>query len=95
MLRNNSLHRKPNTKLMNTENTAKFTNELENAYAFLFKNDSEYAYSASRNTPRELAEKMTAAFLKGSANKDGTGIKMACKALGIKQTMKAISAFLN
>ena len=80
---------------MNTENTAKFTNELEKAYAFLFKNDPEYAYSAARNTPRELAEKMTSAFLKGSANRDGAGIKLACKAIGIKQTFKAISSFLN
>lgn len=79
----------------NIENTTKFTNELEKAYAFLFKHDPEYAYSAARNTPRELAEKMAAAFLKGSANKDGAGIKMACKALGIKQTMKEIAAFLN
>lgn len=80
---------------MNTENTAKFTNELEKAYAFLFKNDSQYASTAAQMTPRELAEKMTAAFLKGSANKNGSGVKIACKALGIKQTMKEISAFLN
>jgi hypothetical protein len=80
---------------MNTENTTKFTNELEKAYTFLFKSDPEYAYSAARNTPRELAEKMAAAFLKGEANKDGAGIKLACKAIGIKQTMKAISAYLR
>lgn len=80
---------------MNIENTARFTNELEKAYAFLFKNDPEYAYSASRNTPQELAGKMTAAFLTGSANKDGAGIKLACKAIGIKQTMNEILAFLK
>ena len=38
---------------------------------------------------------MTVGLAKGGANKDGEGIKRACKAVGIKHTYAAISAFLK
>lgn len=74
-------------------NRETFETALVTAYTDLFANDPEYAYAASRTTPAALAAKMTAGLLTGSANKDGEGIKRACKACGIKHTYKAIQAF--
>lgn len=76
-------------------NLDKFTAALESAYVDLFANDPEYAYSASRTTPQALASRMASLLVTADANKDGEGIKRACKACGIKQTYKAISAFLQ
>lgn len=64
-------------------------------YADLFANDPEYAYSASRTTPHDLARKMTIGLDTGSANKDGDGIKRTCRELGIPHTYKAIRAYLS
>lgn len=50
--------------------------------------------SLSRLTPRELAEKMTRGLRTGEASKDGDGIRLTCKALGIAHTYKAIRAYL-
>ncbi len=75
-------------------NTEQFQTALTDAYKDLFANDPEYAYSASRTTPEALAVKMTAGLATGAANKDGTGIKRACKAVGIKPTWAAIRAYL-
>ena len=80
---------------MNQANRAIFELHLSDAYADLFANDPEYAYSAARCRPSELAYKMTLGLCKGEANTDGEGIKRACKAVGIKHTYKAISAYLN
>jgi hypothetical protein len=71
-----------------------FETKLAEAYADLFKNDPDYAYSASRCTPEGLAAKMTAGLRTGAANHDGAGIKRACKAVGIKHTHKAIREYL-
>ena len=76
-------------------NYEKFKEELEKQYDNLFVNDSEYAYSASKTTPKELAEKMTDCLKRGSANKEGIGIKNTCKKFGIKYTYKDIIKFLN
>jgi hypothetical protein len=76
-------------------NTERFRAALTIAYQDLFVTDEEYAYAAARTTPEALAEKMTAGLLTGSANHDGTGIRRACKAVGIKHTRKAIVAFLR
>lgn len=73
----------------------RFQTILTEQYERLFEQDPEYSFSASRTTPAALAEKMTAGLKKGSANKDGTGIKNTCKALGIKHTYQAIRAFLG
>lgn len=81
---------------MNTQsNLEKFTSALESAYVDLFANDPEYAYSASRTTPKALASRMASLLMTGDANKEGEGIKRACKACGIKQTYKALSEFLQ
>jgi hypothetical protein len=76
-------------------NLDKFTEALELAYIDLFANDPEYAYSAAITTPEALASKMASCLIIGDANKDGEGIRRACKACSIKQTYKAISAFLQ
>ena len=80
---------------INNMNREKFINELTLAYEDLFKNDAEYAYSASKTTPKVLAEKMTVGLIGGTANHEGAGVKRACKAVGIKHTLKAIRQFLT
>jgi hypothetical protein len=80
---------------LNQQNCQAFRVSLERAYGALFANDPNYAYSAARTTPAALAEKMTIGLAKGEANKDGEGVKTACKALGIAYTYKAIAAYLT
>lgn len=72
-----------------------FIEELTIAYRDLFQTNPEYSYSASRTTPEALAAKMVAGLTQGTANKDGEGIKKACRQCGIKQTFKAIQEYLN
>lgn len=40
-----------------------------------------------------IAERMRAAFVRGSYNHDGLAIRLACKRLGIKHTRKAMESF--
>lgn len=77
-----------------TSNRELFMTELTAAYEQLFT-QPEYAFAASRTTPRELAMKMTEGLATRGANKNGSGIQIACKACGIRHTYKAIAAFLN
>lgn len=49
--------------------------------------------SAAHTQPEVLALRMTVGLARGSANKDGDGIKRACKACGIKHTYQAIRAY--
>lgn len=72
-----------------------FYAKLAEVYAELFANDAEYAYSAARSTPEDLARKMTTGLAAGTANKDGQGIRRTCKALGIAYTYKAIREYLG
>lgn len=76
-------------------NQAQFHAALVVAYKELFETNPEYAYSASKTTPEELAARMMEAVLRGSANTTGPGFRMACKACGIAHTGKAIDAFLG
>lgn len=76
-------------------NYEKFRQQLELAYVDLFASDPDYSYAAARNTPVGLSDKMTHGLLTGSANHDGTGIKRACKAVGVKHTRKAIREYLE
>lgn len=76
-------------------NRERFQVELEKAYQDLFATNPEYAYTRDRISLENLAIRMTAGLANGSANKDGDGIKRACKACGIKQTYKAIREYLN
>ncbi len=71
-----------------------FKTTLTEQYRRLFLTP-EYAYSASRCTPEALALKMTDGLLSGSANKDGDGIKLTCRALKIPYTYKGIRSFLT
>lgn len=79
--------------LMATANFLLFKETLTEEYKILFEND-RYAYVASKNTPLELAEKMTKGLADGKASKDGEGIKKTCERLKIKHTYKAIREFL-
>lgn len=72
-----------------------FRKHLEDAYADLFANDPDYSFAASRTTPAALATTMTGSLAAGTANFNGAGIKRACKAVGIKQTMRAIRDYLR
>ena len=72
-----------------------FFETLAGEYEHLFEHDPEYAYSAAHIGPRDLARKMTLGLDRGSANKDGEGIKRTCKKLGINHTYKAIRAYLG
>ena len=71
-----------------------FNTQLEKEYVALFETE-EYAYSAKRCTPSELARKMTLGLDNGTANKDGEGIKRTCKHFKIAYTHKAIREFLS
>jgi hypothetical protein len=75
-------------------NAETFKTILASNYVKLFETP-EYALAASRYSPEALAEKMTAGLISGSANKDGDGIRMTCKHLGIKTTYKAIREYLT
>ena len=70
-----------------------FEATLAAQYQVLFETP-EYAYAKSRRTPEELAHKMTSGLAAGTANKDGDGIRTACKLLGIPHTYKAIRGAL-
>jgi hypothetical protein len=75
-------------------NYEKFENELRKNFEFLFL-DIRYRYAANHRTPAELAARMTYSLLNGTADKNGKGIKLTCKALGIKNTYKAIQEYLS
>lgn len=72
-----------------------FREALAREYSVLFATSEDYAYAAARTTPFELARKMTLGLDNGTANKDGEGIKRCCAKLGIRQTYKAIRAYLT
>ncbi len=76
-------------------NYIRFERALQEEYADLFVNDPDFAYAAARNTPAGLAAKMTSGLRTGGANHAGTGIRRACKAVGIKHTAKAIREYLG
>jgi len=71
-----------------------FRDTLAAQYHDLF-NTPDYAIAAARMTPEALATRMTDGLIKGTANKDGDGIKRTCKILGIKPTYAAIKQYLN
>ena len=77
---------------MTTQET--FAATLAKHYAALFATP-EYAVSARLYTPDMMAKKFTDGLTRGTANKDGEGIKRTCKELKIKHTYTAIAAFLT
>lgn len=88
-------------------NRQQFRNALEDAYnSFRTTRHPDYPLLHPENdgktllgkplpSPEQLAERMMDSFLKKQANKDGEGVRLACKACGIKQTYKEIYAFLG
>jgi hypothetical protein len=72
-----------------------FATTLAKHYEYLFASNTDYAYAASRTNPTDLARKMTIGLSTGQASKDGDGIKLTCKELGIKNTYKAIREYLG
>lgn len=76
-------------------NREMFQTELTKQYLALYESDPSYEYSRKHITAFDLAEKMTEGLYKGTASKDGEGIKRTCKALKIKVTYKAIQEFLS
>jgi hypothetical protein len=76
-------------------NQQMFFGALKTAYTGLFASDPAYAYSASKCTAVEMAEKMLIAAIAGTANTNGQGFAMACKACAIPHTKKSIAAFLG
>lgn len=67
---------------------------LAGQFIELFKTPA-YSLAARRWTPEALAQAMTDDLGRGSADKDGAGVKATCKVLGVKCTYKAIAAFLK
>ncbi len=78
-----------------THGRVQFRKALETAYADLFANNADYAYSASKTSPAELAKRMLNAAVTGSINIDGEGVRRACKACGIKHTLRAVLEFVG
>lgn len=74
-------------------NIDRFLTVLTGQYEYLFTLP-EYQVAASRQTPADLARKMTVGLRAGTADKDGEGVKRTCKVLGIKHTYKAIREYL-
>lgn len=80
---------------MNTQiNLDKFHAQLTKEYEILFETP-DFDYARKITSPPSLSLKMTLGLDQGTANKDGVGIKRACKHFGVKHTYKAIRAFLN
>jgi hypothetical protein len=77
-----------------TTNRETFMNELARQYAELFKTP-DYAFVAGNTTAEELAKTMTDGLTRGTANKDGLGIKRTCKALKLPYTYSAIEGYLK
>jgi hypothetical protein len=84
-----------NTVTPTKTNLDLFNERLAEEYVRLFRDDPEYAYSAQRTTPQDLARKMTLGLASGSANKDGEGIRNTCRHFKLPHTYKAIRAFFN
>jgi hypothetical protein len=83
---------------MSEASKAKFKEILAKHYAVLFESDDpDYnnTWLKSKHTPQSLADKMTESLCVGLANREGKGIKRACKELDIKYTYTAIKEYLN
>ena len=68
-----------------------FRDTLAGQYRELFTTPA-YSTAAARMTPEALATRMTDGLIKGTANKDGDGIKRTCKVLKIPYTYAAIKS---
>jgi len=73
----------------------KFQSELEKAYEILFATDRRYSSVSISHTPHSLAVLMTEKLTHRSADKSNTGVKMACKVVGIKPNWNQIIPYLT
>lgn len=81
-------------RIVDTQALDRFMAEYEPAlYNAVRKHPEEYGFPLE-SVPI-VAARMRTAFERGSYNHEGSGIKAACKALGIKHTRKAIEGFLT
>lgn len=76
-------------------NQEKFRAALIDAYEDLFAHDASYTLTSRLNTPESHADKIIAGLIRGAAHKNGSGVKRACKAVGIKNTYEAIEEYLK
>ncbi len=70
--------------------TEEFDKQLRIAHE---KHPEVYMFPASRIP--DVVDRMRAAFIRGSYNKDGAAIRATCKVLGIKYTYAAINLFIG
>jgi hypothetical protein len=82
---------------MNVSQKALFLSAYVPALEAAYGSDPEWRRIVLLRNPsiEAMAEKMVEGLYTGAANKDGDAIKAACRALGIKQTYKAIRTFLG
>jgi hypothetical protein len=78
-----------------TDSLSTFRAHLLSAYTDLLQYDPAYALAGARTTPTDLADRMVQALANGTANIEGEGIRRACRAVGIRQTRKAIRDYLT
>lgn len=71
-----------------------FQNQLTIAFRELFEHDARYAMVKSRKTVEQLVEDIME-LLPSKGVIIGDGVKLACKALHIKTTYKAINEYLS
>ena len=66
---------------------------LESLMDCINKYPNDYCYGIDEAVT--VCDKMFAAFMRHSANKDGKAVKITCKKLGIPYTYKGISEYLG
>jgi hypothetical protein len=85
----------PEPVILLNERLNTFYRVLADQYRHLFTNDSDYQYAAHNTTPEELARRMTLGLDRGSASKEGAGVRNTCNLLGIAYTYKSIRTYLQ
>jgi predicted DNA-binding protein (MmcQ/YjbR family) len=81
------------TKPVTTNQIKFYETYMEKLQECVNKYPEQYSYDNTQ--VKVVADKMFAAFMKRSANKEGPAIKMTCKKLGIGYTYKAIEQYLG
>lgn len=80
---------------MNANKLESFLTEYRSALESAVKaHPTDYPWYPATTT-QTVFDRMAAAIVRGSFNKDGHAFKATCKALGIKHTYTAIGEYLN
>jgi hypothetical protein len=82
-------------ELHRSEGRSKFESALTAAFTHHFATNSQYANVAEKNSPREYAHRFASAVLDCTGRNDGAAVRDACKALGIKNSYKAMHEFMD